>query len=148
MRILVVGTLAVGVACASSSATLPPNDGRVAVGTWGGDTAGMIVQDTLVHLHIGCTYGDIHGRPVLDVNGRFDASGSYLLKAYPIAVGPTMPARFVGQLEKNVITVTVTVTDTVQKSQVTLGPVAVTYLQEPRMRNCPICKRPGDRPVL
>jgi hypothetical protein len=54
----------------------------------------MIVGDTAMHLHIGCTFGDVSGRVPLGANGQFDVAGSYLLRAYPIAVGPTMPARF------------------------------------------------------
>ena len=42
-----------------SGANLPPVDGPLAVGTWGGDGAAMIVADTSMHLHVGCTYGDV-----------------------------------------------------------------------------------------
>lgn len=130
------------IACSSNSTALPPADGYIALGTWGGDTAGMIVSDTAMHLHIGCTFGDASGRIPLDSAGRFDVGGSYMLHAYPIAVGPTVPARFSGHLDRNVLTVTATVNDTVQKKTITLGPVSVTYQREPRMANCPICRRP------
>ncbi len=130
------------VACSGSATTLPPSDGNIALGTWGGDTAGMIVGDTAMHLHIGCTFGDVSGRVPLDVAGNFDVAGSYMLRAFPIAVGPAVPARFTGHLNGNVITVTVTVNDTVQKKTVTLGPAAVAWQREPKMQNCPICRRP------
>jgi hypothetical protein len=130
------------VACSSSTTTLPPSDGNIALGTWGGDTAGMIVGDTAMHLHIGCTYGDVSGRVPLDAAGNFDVAGSYMLRAFPIAVGPAVPARFTGHLNGNVITVTVTANDTVQKKTVTLGPASVTWQREPKMQNCPICRRP------
>ena len=50
---------------------------------------------------------------IRDVNGNFSVAGSYMLRAYPIQYGPTVPARFVGQLRGTAATVTVTVNDTV-----------------------------------
>jgi len=130
------------VACSSTSTSLPSADGFVALGTWGGDTAGMIVSDTAMHLHVGCTYGDASGRIPIGTDGKFDVSGNYTLHAFPIAVGPTVPARFTGRVNGAVMTVTATIDDTVQKRTVTLGPVSVTYNVEPKMKNCPICRRP------
>ena len=143
-RILVFAVLALAVAACSSgsSATLPPYDGLLALGTWGGDSAGMIVSDTAMHLHVGCTYGDVSGRIPVSADGRFDVNGSYMLRAYPIAIGPSVPARFVGRIEGADAIVTVTVNDTVQKKTVTLGPVTVTYKKDPRLMPCPICRRP------
>lgn len=143
MRVIVpFVAIAAIVACSSASTSLPPADGFVALGTWGGDTAGLIVSDTAMHLHVGCTYGDASGRIPLGIDGKFDVSGNYTLRAFPIAVGPTVPARFIGHVDGAVLTVTATITDTVQKQTVTLGPVLVTYNVEPRMKNCPICRRP------
>jgi len=133
----------IALACSSTSTPLPPNDGFIALGTWGGDTAGMLVGDTAMHVHIGCTFGDVSGRIPLDAQGRFDVGGSYMLRAFPIAVGPSVPARFTGSLDANVIVITATIDDTVQKKTVVLGPVKVTYLVEPRMKTCPICRRPA-----
>lgn len=129
-------------ACSSSGIAPAPSDGRLPLGTWGGDNAGMIVGDTAMHLHIGCTYGDVSGRIVLRANGHFDVTGSYMLRAYPIAVGPSVPARFTGQVEGSVTTVTVTVDDTVQHTTVIKGPVIVKYGDDPRLGPCPICRRP------
>lgn len=126
---------------AASTPSLPPFDGGLAIGTWGGDSAGMIVGDTAMHIHVGCTYGNVSGRVAI-ANNHFDAGGSYLLRAYPIAVGPTLPARFVGDIIGTTARVTITVTDTVQKTTVVLGPVSVTYGKDPRLMPCPICKRP------
>jgi hypothetical protein len=135
--------IAVLAACSATTTDLPAADGKIALGTWGGDTAGMIVSDTSLHLHIGCTFGDVSGRVPLDANGRFDVTGSYTLRAVPIVVGPAVPARFAGHLDGSTLTVTAIVNDTVQKQTITLGPVTVTYRTEPKMRNCPICRRPG-----
>src|SRR5207249_2183075 len=95
-----------------------------------------------MHLHIKCTYGDVSGRVPIGANGQFDIAGSYTLRAYPIAVGPSVPARFTGRLDGSDVTVTVTVNDTVEKKTVVLGPVTVTYGKEPKLGPCPICRRP------
>lgn len=140
--LLLIGIAAALAFACSSGTSLPPNDGYVALGTWGGDTTGMIVSDTAMHLHIGCTYGDVSGRIPLSPTGDFDVNGSYMLHAYPVAVGPTVPARFTGHLTGNSFTITVTVNDTVAHATVIKGPVIVRYGDEPQMGPCPICRRP------
>jgi hypothetical protein len=135
------------VGCRADSASGPPADGRLAVGTWGGDSAGVIVADTLTHVHIGCTYGDIAGRVTLDADGRFTRTGSFLLRAYPIAIGPTMPAQFVGRVSGSTLTITVTVNDTINRQTVVRGPAVVQFGKEPKMANCPICRVPGERAI-
>lgn len=142
--------LAVSVALAGSvtgcnSPRMGSVDGELAIGTWGGDNAGVIVVDSLAHVHVGCTYGDFPGRVALDAAGRFSMAGSYLLRAYPVAVGPTMPAQFSGRLEGTTLTFTVTVTDTIENKVAALGPATVILGKEPRMGPCPICRTPGDR---
>ena len=135
-------TVALLLACAGSSATLPPFDGNLALGTWGGDSTGIIVGDTAFHLHIACTYGDVSSRIPIDANGNFDVAGSYMLHAYPITMGPSMPARFIGHLDGATVTVTVEVNDTVAHQTVTRGPVVAEYGEAPRLGPCPICRRP------
>lgn len=129
-------------AACSSTTSLPPADGKLALGTWGSDSAGMIVSDVSVHVHIKCTFGDMPGRVVLSSSGEFDVTGTYLLRAYPIAIGPPLPARFVGRVSGAEATVTVTVNDTVQHQVVVLGPVSVRYDTQPKLWPCPICRRP------
>ena len=119
--------------------------GNLVVGTWGGNDAGVIVTDSLAHVHVGCTYGDFPGHVPVDSTGRFSVGGSYLVRAYPVAVGPTMPAQFSGTLNGTTLTFTVTVTDTVEHTVTTLGPATVILGKEPRMGPCPICRTPGDR---
>ena len=128
------------VSCSGTGPNLFPFSGELAVGTWGGDAAGMIVSETSMHLHVGCTYGDVSGR-VAVMGGTFDVSGSYMLRAFPVAVGPTVPARFTGKVTGNVATVTATIDDTVQHQTVVKGPVVVTLGETPRLGACPICRR-------
>jgi hypothetical protein len=125
---------------------LPPLDeGRLVVGTWGGDSAGMIVGDSTVHVHVGCTSGNVPGRIVVDASHRFDVAGSYHLRMHPIVIGPAMPARYTGQLTGETVALTITVTDTVDKKTVVLGPVSVTLGRAPRQMPCPICRDAKDR---
>jgi hypothetical protein len=129
-------------ACSSATSAVLPPDGLVPLGNWGGDSSAMIVSDTATHLHIACTYGDVSGRIAFDATGAFDVSGSYMLRAYPITVGPTVPARFVGRLNGSTLTVTAIVNDTTQHKTVTRGPVIVTLNGDPKLGPCPICRRP------
>jgi hypothetical protein len=109
-------------------------------GTWGGENAGLIADDTSAHVHIGCTYGNIHQRIVLDADGRFDVAGEHNITAHPVDLGILHPARFSGRVRGGSMELTVTLTDTT----VTLGPVALAYGKEPRMGPCPICRRGMD----
>ena len=114
-------------------------DGTVQ-GTWGGLNAGLIADDTSAHIHIGCTYGQIHQALVPDAEGRFDVPGQQNITAHPVDLGVLHPARFSGRIADGQMSLTVTLTDTT----VTLGPVQLVYGKEPRMGPCPICRRPGD----
>ena len=141
---LVVGAALVIAACSGQSVTGSAH--ILTPGTWGGENAGAIVDDTLVHVHIGCTLGNFPRPTVVDDQGRFSTDGSYTLRAYPIAVGPELPAVFTGVVTGNLLTLSVAVDDTVEKKLVPLGPVTVVLGREPRMQACPICRsiaKPG-----
>ncbi len=113
----------------------PPKD---LAGTWGGENAALMADDSGAHIHIGCTYGDIHNRIMLNADGRFDMAGEQNITAYPVDRGILHPARFVGRVSGSSMTLTITLTDTT----VTLGPVLLWFGKEPRMGPCPICRRP------
>ena len=144
LRILVAPVLTAA-ACATLDSLLPPAGDQIALGTWGGDNAGLIATDSLTHVHIGCTFGDIVGRVMLDADGRFNVSGSYMLRAYPVAVGPMVPAQFSGQVSGSMLTFSVAVNDTVEKKLVALGPATVYFARQPTMGACPICAVPRRR---
>ena len=141
-RVSRILALLVVASCTGAADAMFVGEPALPLGSWGAKGAGLIVGDTAAHLHIGCTFGDISGRVKLDAAGRFDVSGSYMLRAYPIAIGPTVPARFVGQLIGSVVHVTVTVNDTVARQTVVKGPVDVTFGAEIQLDPCPICRRP------
>ena len=107
-------------------------------GTWGGDNAGMIVKDTDVHVHIGCTLGDAVGPIRPDASGQFTATATYNVDAYPVDRGIIHPATFTGRIVGEKMTLTVSLNDTPR----VLGPVTLTYGKEPTMGPCPICRVP------
>jgi len=127
--------------CAAASPVVPA-DGLLPLGNYGGDSGAMIVGDTAMHLHVGCTFGDVSGRVPVDASGRFDVAGSYVLRAYPVTVGPSVPARFTGTIDGDRVVVTATIDDTVEHRTVVHGPVSVRLGVEPNLGPCPICRRP------
>lgn len=134
---------AAGLLTACTAGAFPPSGQDLTEGTWGGDNAGVIVTDTAIHIHVGCTFGDIPGRVKIDGSGRFSVDGSYILRAFPILVGPRLPAQFSGRLVGRTLTLAVAVNDTTTGKVVALGPVVVDYGKEPALGPCPICRRPG-----
>lgn len=128
------------------SALLPPSDGQLALGTWGGDNSGVIVTDAAAHVHVGCTFGDMPGTIQLDATGRFTTDGSYVLRAYPVQFGPSLPAQFSGRVAGGTLTLAIAVKDTIEKKVVALGPITVVYGRQPQMGPCPICRAPRRWP--
>src|SRR4026207_552178 len=83
--------------CPSDDPVSP--DGNLFTGTWGGENVTLILEDDVAHVHVGCTNGDFPAPLIVDANNRVSTSGSYLLRAYPVAVGPTLPAQLAGILD-------------------------------------------------
>ncbi len=121
-------------------------DRVVPLGTWGGDDAGLIVTDTGAHLHIGCTVGNGSAAMAVDEHGRFDMAWSHNITAHPVDLGVFLPARLTGRLDvtSRLLTLTVTVDDTVRDETVVLGPVRLRWGVTPVMGPCPICRTPPD----
>lgn len=140
MRSLLAAVLVAALTTCDSGTPFESNPSLLADGTWGGENAGVIVGGAQAHVHVGCTYGDFPAPIALDAEARFSVAGEYLLRAYPIAIGPTMPAQFAGVIRNGVLTLTVAVNDTIEKRLVVLGPVTVAYGREPEMGPCPICE--------
>lgn len=136
LAVVVILTAALAGACGRGQDPLPD---QVPEGTWGGDDAGMIVVSDGAHVHVGCTLGDIPRAIPLDGDGRFDVPGTYNVDAFPVDRGIRHPARFTGRTDGRTLTFTARLTDTGQTFE-----SGVLHLgREPRMRNCPICRRPG-----
>jgi len=113
----------------------PFSTGDIVGGTWGGMNAGLMADDTSAHIHIGCTYGDVHQGIVLDKGNRFDVAGEHNITAFPVDRGILHPARYTGSIDGRTMTLRVTLTDTA----VSLGPVTLTFGKDPIMGPCPIC---------
>src|SRR5207302_45783 len=111
-----------------------PSPGKGA-GTCGGDDAVLIADDTSAHVHIGCTYGDVHQPIVADAMGHFDLPGEHDITAHPVDRGILHPARFSGSVLGKTLTLTVTLTDTA----VTLGPVPLSLVLASKPEPCPTC---------
>jgi hypothetical protein len=141
--VVAVSLIATGTSCPDNDPVSP--DGDLRAGTWGGENVAVMVEDATVHVHIGCTNGDFPAPIVVDAEGRFSVAGSYVLRAYPIQVGPSLPAQIAGTVEGRRLTFTVAVNDTVEKKIVILGPSIVTFARDPRMGPCPICVNRGAR---
>jgi len=137
-------TLFAGAFLACSEASVfPPAGDTLALGTWGGSNAGVIVTDTAVHVHVGCTFGDMPGNVQLDADGRFTVNGTYVLRAYPIVMGPELPAQFSGRVIGRRLLLAVAVNDTVENQVVALGPITVELGHAAHMGPCPICRAPS-----
>ena len=137
--LLLASVALLGATCSTSDPISP--DGNLLLGTWGGENVAFIVESTATHIHVGCTNGDFPAPIAVDEQGRFNVSGSYVLRAYPVQVGPSLPAQLAGEVSGRQIIFTSAVNDTVEKKLVVLGPETVTFDREPRMGPCPICVR-------
>ena len=124
-------------ACSAGTGPARPV-GTLPLGAWGGDSAGMTVTDSGMHLQIACTYGDVSGPIPVAADGSFDVTGSYMLHAYPIAVLPAVPAQFRGNTDGSNATITVIADDTVARQTVTHGPVMLRLGAAPRWGPCPV----------
>jgi len=138
---MIVVALAAG-GCPRSPTDAPPH--FLSVGTWGATGAGVVVGLDSAHVHIGCTKGDFARPPTLDSEGRFNLPGQYILRAFPVQMGPPLPAQFTGVVRGNRLTLSVAVNDTVLKQLVALGPVTITLGREPQLGPCPICQPPAS----
>lgn len=137
---LVAAVILVASGC-DDSPTNGPGD-ELALGEWGGMDLGVIVGESVVHVHVACTFGDFPAPIALDPEGRFNVVGEYLLYAYPIAVDPAMPAVIAGEVRGDRMTFTVSVSDTINDQLVVLGPETVVRGREAEMIFCPICANP------
>lgn len=132
----------VAASCDDSEFSPLPDD-MLALGTWGGDDVAVMVTEERTHVHVGCTFGDMPAEVPLDDKGRFAIDGNYVLRAYPVQLGPSLPAQFSGVVSSKTLTLAIAVNDTVEKKVVALGPVSVVFGREPQMGPCPICS-PGS----
>ena len=141
---LIVIFIGLVAASCDDSEFAPLPDDMLALGTWGGDDVAVMVTEERTHVHVGCTFGDMPAEVPLDGEGRFAIDGNYVLRAYPIQLGPSLPAQFSGVVSGKTLTLAIAVNDTVENKVVALGPVSVEFGREPQMGSCPICSPGSD----
>ena len=83
---ILVPALAIALGACDAGSTTDAQPEALAEGTWGGDNTGVIIDEMIAHVHIGCTFGDFPAPVLLDADSRFNVTGQYLLRAYPVAI--------------------------------------------------------------
>jgi hypothetical protein len=113
MRIPGVVLLPLALGCFSPTAP-------VALGSWGGQEASLVLTASGGALSYPCGAGTIDSAWTLNSDGRFVASGEHFFGGGPVPVGgrPPHPATYVGVVQGNSLTLTVTLSDLNE----TLGP--------------------------
>ena len=123
-------------ACSDSSSATGPKDGKVRLGSWGGDHAGLTIRAEGGTLEYDCATGTIDEPFVVDAEGRFDLRGTHVREhGGPIRVGEEPdrhPARYTGRTDGNRMTLTVTMTDLDQ----TVGTFTLTFALPARIIKC------------
>jgi hypothetical protein len=122
------------VACGCSSTTRP-TAGPLAGGVWGSAEANLTVTNTEAAITTTCGGGATAVRPVAALDGSFDVAGSYQINGgAPPPNGPvTHPARYIGTVQGNQLTLTLHLTDIEQ----TLGPYRLTHGVTGNIIYCP-----------
>src|SRR5947209_6144391 len=105
-------------------------------GTWGGEHIGLEVTAQGGQVEYDCAHGTIDQRIVPDARGRFDVRGTHVREhGGPVRKDETAdghPARFVGEIKGDTMTLTVTESDTEEA----VGTFTLVFGQRPRVMKC------------
>ena len=104
-------TLLAGIAVACAAPGLPPGDNTALVGAWGGAHVKLALTDSGGAIEYDCAHGGF-GTPLRpDGAGRFEITGVHVREhGGPVRMGEvpdSMPARYVGQVRGNRMTLRV-----------------------------------------
>ena len=109
---------------------------KVSVGMWGGEHIGLWVAENGARVEYDCARGTIDEPLSLDANGNFKVKGVHIREhGGPERPGERLdshPARYVGKVDDNMMTLTVTLTDTNE----TIGNYTLTFGRDPLVRKC------------
>ncbi len=123
-------------ACSDSSSVTGLKDGKLRLGTWGGDHAGLTVTNDGGTLEYDCAAGTIEQPFLVDAAGRFDLVGTHVRgHGGPIRLDEQPdrhPARYTGTTDGRTMTLTVTMTDLDQR----VGTFTLTFGASPRIVRC------------
>ena len=105
-------------------------------GTWGGDHIGIIVSDSSATLEYDCAHGTIDEPLITDDNGEFEVTGIHVMEhGGPIRIDEVpieYPALYKGKIEENLMTLTVTRSDTGEE----IGTFTLTRGETPNIYKC------------
>jgi hypothetical protein len=105
-------------------------------GMWGGEHIGLEVTAQGGQVEYDCAHGTVDQRIVPDARGRFDARGTHVREhGGPVRRDETAdshPARFVGEIRGDTMTLTVTESDTKE----VVGTFTLVFGQRPRVMKC------------
>lgn len=111
-------------------------EGKLAAGVWGGDHIRLEVTDGGAAVEYDCASSTIDQPIALDAHGNFDVKGKYAAQhAGPIRrdeEANNHPARYVGRVKGDEMTLSVTLTDTKE----TVGAYTLTRGSEGRVMKC------------
>jgi len=123
-------TILILFAAACGDSVSGPEKGRVRLGTWGGDSAGLEVTETGATARFSCGRGIVTQPLLLDRNGRFDVPATHFIEIGPASL--RHPARYTASTDGNRMTLTVTILDSGQ----VFGPFRLVF---GRTFNGPVC---------
>jgi len=112
------------------------NMNKLKTGTWGGDHIGVEVSDGGATFDYDCAHGSVERVLTLDESGNFEATGFHVKEHFgPVHASDDtkgQPARYVGHVEGDTMTVAVTLTDTKEM----VGTFTLKYGKPPRVFKC------------
>ncbi len=123
--------LLVALACEENSPTGPKKLDRMPVGAWGGEQISLTVTESGGTFEQFCATGFIEQAILLDADGRFEVTGTYIENRG----GPSVmhPARFSGSTDGTTATLTVTLTDSDRR----IGPFRFFFGRAVQVSPCP-----------
>jgi hypothetical protein len=109
---------------------------KARIGTWGGEHISLEVTAEGGAVEYDCAHGTIDQKIVANSEGRFTLRGTHVREhGGPVRKDETAdshPARYVGQIKGDTMTLTVTESDTKEA----VGTFTLVYGQQPRLMKC------------
>ncbi len=120
-------------ACKDGSPTEPKKLQRAPLGAWGGEQVSLTVSEQGGGFEKYCARGSIDQPLLLDSNGAFNVSGTYIQnRGGPI--GPAEPARYTGSTDGRTMILRVTL----EKSNEQIGPFTFVFGRATQVPQCPL----------
>jgi len=133
MRLRLGSMLAlIGLSLACGTSTSP--DSFVPMGPWGGEHALLTVNVASAAIEFDCAHGTLQA-PITLTHGDFDVAGEFVQEHGPIRVDEPIvrqPARYRGTIDKQMMTLRVTLTNTSQE----IGTFSLTFGASGRVFKC------------